>query len=193
MDVAAAHREPPTLWWPDGLEPVEPARARSELVAQYLRRFEPATDIDVAWWTGWSKGTTAKALAGVDTVQRAGGLVLADDAEPTDESEPTAFLPPALDPTPMGWTQRDWFLPADASPLYDTYGNLGPTVWWGDEVVGGWAVRPDGSIATELLTDRGAGARRAVEQAAETLTARLAGTVVVPAFRTPLERRLSTS
>ncbi len=128
--------EPATLWWPDGLEPVEPARARSELVEQYLRRFGPATGNDVAWWTGWSKGTTAKALAAVDTVERTRGLVLADDVEPTDEPEPTALLLPALDPTPMGWKQRDWFLPADASALYDAYGNLGPTVWWGGEVIG---------------------------------------------------------
>ena len=184
--------EPPARWWPDGLEQVEPARARSQLVEQYLRRFGPATGTDVAWWTGWPKGTTARALAGVDTVPRAGGLVLADDAEPTDEPEPGALLLPALDPTPMGWKQRNWFLPDDSSALYDTFGNVGPTVWWGGEVVGGWAVRPDGSVVTELLTERGAEARGAVRQAAEALTARLAGTVVVPSFRTPLERRLST-
>jgi len=93
----------------------------------------------------------------------------------------------------MGWKERDWFLPEDPRPLYDTYGNIGPTLWWGGEVVGGWAVRADGAVVTELLADRGAEARAAVEQAAQALHARLGGTVVLPSFRTPLERRLSAS
>lgn len=184
--------EPAAAWWPGGIEPVEPAQARAQLVEEYLRRFGPATEVDVAWWTGWAKRTTRTALAAVDTVERAGGLVLADDADPVEEPEPTAALLPALDPTPMGWKSRDWFLPEGARELYDTNGNIGPTLWWGGEVVGAWAVRPDGAVATEVLTDRGVEARQAVEAAAETLAKRLEGTVVVPSFRTPLERRLST-
>lgn len=103
------------------------------------------------------------------------------------------MLLPALDPTPMGWKARDWFLPADSRELYDSYGNIGPTVWWGGEVVGGWAVRRDGSIATELLVDRGREAELAVAAAADQLRGRLDGSVVVPSFRTPLERRLSAA
>lgn len=185
--------EPASAWWPDGLEPLDPVQARARLVEAYLRRFGPATETDVAWWTGWAKGATRAALAALDTVELAGGLVLAEDAAPTDEPEPAAVLLPALDPTPMGWKQRDWFLPEDSRPLYDAYGNIGPTVWWDGEVVGGWAVRPDGSVVTELLADRGDDARRAVAAAAEQLAARLGGAVVVPSFRTPLERRLSSA
>ena len=183
--------EPAAARWPGGIEPVEPDRARTELVEAYLRRFGPATEADVAWWTGWTKGATRRALATLDTAELAGGLVMADDTGPTGAPEPTAVLLPALDPTPMGWKQRGWFLPEDHRELYDTFGNIGPTLWWGGEVVGGWAVRPDGSVATELLVDRGDGARRAVDAAARVLAERLAGAVVVPSFRTPLERRLS--
>ena len=185
--------EPSTAWWPGGIEPVEPARARARLVEEYLRRFGPATETDVAWWTGWAKGTTRKALAALDLHERSDGLVLAEDVEPVPEPEPAARLLPALDPTPMGWKERHWFLPPDPAALYDSYGNIGPTIWWGGEVVGGWAARADGSIGTELLVDRGAEARRAVDAAAQDLARRLAGTLVVPTFRTPLERRLSTS
>ena len=60
-------------------------------------------------------------------------------------------------------------------------------------MIGGWAVRPDGSVATEILADRGAQARRGVTDAADALGPRLEGAVVVPSFRTPLERRLSTA
>lgn len=185
--------EPSTAWWPDGIEPVEPAQARARLVEEYLRRFGPATETDVAWWTGWAKGPTRKALAVLDLRDGSDGFVLADDVAPVTEPEPAARLLPALDPTPMGWKERGWFLPPDSAALYDSYGNIGPTIWWGGEVVGGWAVRPDGSIGTELLVDRGAEARRAVGVAAQDLSRQLAGTVVVPTFRTPLERRLSAS
>ncbi len=185
--------EAASAWWPDGIEPLEPAHARARLAQAYLRRFGPATEVDVAWWTGWSKGATRAALSSLDTAGLAGGLVLAHDVEPVAAAEPTARLLPALDPTPMGWKERGWFLPEDSRALYDAYGNVGPTVWWGGEVVGGWAVRRDGSVATDLLVDRGAEARTAVAAAADALTARLDGTVVVPSFRTPLERRLSST
>ena len=183
--------EPATAWWPEGIEPLDRAQASARLVEAYLRRFGPATDTDLAWWTGWSQGRTRAALAGVDTVELACGRVLADDADRTDEPAPTAVLLPALDPTPMGWKQREWFLPPDAGELYDAFGNVGPTIWWGGQVVGGWAVRPDGSIATALLVDAGQEARRSVDEAAVALAGRLGGAVVVPSFRTPLERRLS--
>jgi hypothetical protein len=185
--------EAASAWWPDGIEPLEPAHARARLAQAYLRRFGPATEVDVAWWTGWSKGATRAALSSLDTAGLAGGLVLAHDVEPVAAAEPTARLLPALDPTPMGWKERGWFLPEDSRALYDAYGNVGPTVWWGGEVVGGWAVRRDGSVATDLLVDRGAEARTAVAAAADALSARLDGTVVVPSFRTPLERRLSST
>jgi hypothetical protein len=105
----------------------------------------------------------------------------------------TAALLPALDPTPMGWKERDWYLPADTRPLFDRNGNIGPTIWWGGEVIGGWAVRTDGEIATSLLLDRGAAAARAVRDAADTLRPRLEGTPVVPSFPTPLETELRTT
>ena len=54
-------------------------------------------------------------------------------------------------------------------------------------------MRPVGRVVTRLLTDRGAQAAAAVAAEAERLTGRLGGTVVVPSFRTPLERELSAS
>ena len=183
--------EPGTAWWPGGIEPLDPAAARTRLAERYLRRFGPATEADVAWWTGWPLGRTRAALASLDTAGLAGGLVLADDDGTEEEPAPVAALLPALDPTPMGWRSREWFLPPDPRPLYDAYGNVGPTLWWAGEVVGGWAVRPDGTVATEVLLDRGSEARRALDAAAGQLTERLEGTVVVPSFRTPLERRLA--
>ncbi len=180
--------EPAASWWPDGLPPV--ADARPALAQAYLRRFGPATAADVQWWTGWNGRTTAAALAALDVVDVGCGLVLSDDADPQAPPPPSAALLPALDATAMGWQDRSWFLPADRTPLFDRNGNIGPTVWWDGEVVGGWAVRPDGTLVHRLLVDRGREAADAVEAAVAALQPRLAGAAVVPSFPTPLEKAL---
>jgi hypothetical protein len=180
--------EPAARWWPQGIADVPDANAR--LVEHYLRRFGPATLTDVQWWTGWTLGDTRTALAALDTVDVGCGLVLADDADIPDPAALCAALLPALDSTPMGWKQREWFLPPDSTPLYDTNGNIGPTIWWDGQIIGGWAVRADGSVATRLLVDRGKAAERAVAEQVEQLQPRLEGAKVTVSFPTPLEREL---
>jgi hypothetical protein len=117
--------------------------------------------------------------------------VLADDLEATDAPEPSAALLPTLDPTTMGWKERDWYLGPHAATLFDSNGNAGPTVWWEGRVVGGWAQRRDGEIVFRLLEDVGAEAVRAVE----TEVARMAdwlGTVrFSPGFLPPFQRELA--
>ncbi len=180
--------EAATRWWPRGIAEVPDANV--QLVEHYLRRFGPATPTDVQWWTGWTLGKTRTALAALETVDVGCGVVLADDAEVLDAAPPSAALLPALDSTPMGWKQRDWFLPPDSKPLYDTNGNIGPTIWWDGGVIGGWAVRADGSVETRLLVDCGKAAERAVADQVEQLQPRLEGASVTPSFPTPLEREL---
>ena len=191
------HRwEPAERWRPAGLPAVPEPDARAELVRLWLARFGPGTVADLQWWTGWTLGQTRTALAALETesvdLARTPGLVLAGDREGGAEPEPAAALLPALDPTPMGWKERDFYLSAvDRRAIFDTNGNIGPTLWWDGEVVGGWATRPDGEVAWRLLVDRGAAATEAAAQAAAELQARLGGAVVVPSFRTPLERELA--
>nr|WP_246324573.1 winged helix DNA-binding domain-containing protein [Petropleomorpha daqingensis] len=192
------HRwEPIGQWWPDGLPDVDPIRAQRDLARRWLTRFGPATFEDLQWWTGWTKTTTGQALAQlpIETVDLHGaeGITLTDpDDEPgSEEPEPTATLLPALDPTPMGWKSRDWFLGIDSRSLFDRAGNIGPTLWWDGEIIGSWAVTPHGDVRTTVLADRGVAAAQAIERAAATLQHRLQGAVVTPAARTPLERSIS--
>jgi hypothetical protein len=177
------------------LEPLDPAEARAQLVGLWLGAFGPATEADIRWWTGWTASDARAALASVPHAEvdlgGAVGYVLGDDLEPEPRGEPAAALLPALDPTTMGWKERGWYLGPHAASLFDRNGNAGPTVWWGGQVVGGWAQRKDGGIVHRLLEDVGAEAEAALAAEAESLADWLGTVRITPRFRTPLERELS--
>ncbi|MFI0718843.1 DNA glycosylase AlkZ-like family protein [Streptomyces sp. NPDC021224] len=174
--------------------PEEPARAA--LARAWLRAYGPGTEADLKWWTGWGLGETRKALAaaGAEAVVLDDGATAhaLPDAPAPATADGAALLLPALDPLPMAWRDRGWFLPEGNEALFDRSGNIGPTVWWDGEVIGGWGQRPDGEIAWRLLADRGPEAADAVERAAARLAPALGPVRVTPRFRTPLERELST-
>ncbi|MFK0191323.1 winged helix DNA-binding domain-containing protein [Kitasatospora sp. NPDC090308] len=175
----------------------ERAAAQAELAGRWLASYGPAGEQDLVWWTGWGVREVRAALAACAAVEvgladGTTGFVLPDDLEPVAEPAPWAALLPALDPSVMGWKDRDWYLSPDhRSELVDRSGNLGPTAWWNGRVVGGWAQHPDGEVRFELLTDPGTEARAALAAKAAALRALLAETRVTPRFRTPLERRLT--
>jgi len=183
-------------WLGDPVEQPDEATARARVARRWLARFGPALPEDLQWWTGWTKGHTRAALAALDTVEvdldEGTGIVLADDLEPTPPAEPWVALLPALDPTTMGWKHRAWYLGAHGERVFDDVGNAGPTVWVDGRIVGGWAIRDDGTVATALLEDVGSETRRAIEERAGALEALLAGTVVKARGRrwTPVEQEL---
>ncbi|MGA5101913.1 winged helix DNA-binding domain-containing protein [Streptomyces lavendulocolor] len=180
------------------LPDLPPAEARATLPRAWLASHGPATEADLKWWTGWKVTDVRAALAAVDAVpvdldDGTTGHVLPDDTGRTPAPAPWAALLPALDPTPMGWQARDWYLPAaHRTALFDRSGNIGPTVWWNGRVIGGWAQRPDGEPVWRLLDpDPGHDALTAVEAEAARLHSWLGTTRITPRFRTPLERELS--
>jgi hypothetical protein len=182
-------------WLPGGMAEWSTEAAQAELVRRWLAAFGPGTVADLRWWTGLTAGEVKRALAAVGAVEvdldGVAGLVLADDLAPPPPAEPWVALLPALDPTVMGWSGRDWYLGEHGPTLFDRNGNAGPTVWWDGRIVGGWASRKDGEVAVRLLEDVGADAAAAVEAAAGGLADWLGPVRVTPRFRTPLERELS--
>ena len=174
---------------------LDPAIARAELARRWLAAFGPAPVSDLQWWAGWNGTQTKAALAALPVTEvdldGQAGVALAGDLDFPAEAPSTAALLPGLDPTPMGWQARDWFLGPHGPRLFDRTGNIGPTVWWGGRVVGGWAQRPSGEVACRLLEDIGADAAGAVAAEAGRLQAWLGDARVTPRFRTPLERELS--
>ena len=185
---------PADAWLDEPLPRLEPEAARVELASRWLAAFGPASVTDLKWWTGWTLTQTRAALGAIETVEvdldGVPGLVLPGDLEPKPAPEPWAAFLPSLDPTVMGWKERDWYLGEHASALFDRNGNAGPTVWWNGRVVGGWAGRKDGEVVLRLLEDVGAEGGQAIEAEAEALGAWLGETKVTPRFATPLAKEL---
>ncbi|MFF4792299.1 winged helix DNA-binding domain-containing protein [Streptomyces sp. NPDC001276] len=175
------------------------AGAQLDLLRRWLAACGPATEADLKWWTGWRVTDVRRALAAAGArevrVDEGTAYVTEDDVAPVaGPAEPWAALLPGLDPTAMGWQQRDWYLAPGLRPaLFDGSGNVGPTVWWNGRVVGAWAQRPDGEIVWRILDREGVGAEAEAEIArqARELGSRLGPTRVTPRFRTPLEKELA--
>ena len=174
---------------------IDAGAARTELARRWLTAFGPALAADLQWWAGWTGAQTKAAIAALPVTEvdldGQAGVALADDLEFPDRPPQVASLLPALDPTPMGWQSRSWYLGPHAPALFDRTGNIGPTVWWAGRVVGGWAQRTSGEVVYRLLEDIGADGAAAVAAEAAALEAWLGPSRVTPRFRTPLERELT--
>ena len=188
---------PVQTWLPGGLPELDGDEAAAQLVRRWLRAFGPGTYADLKWWTGWTAALLKRALARVGPVEvalsnGATGFVLSgDDAPVAAPAQPWAALLPALDPAPMGWQERAWYLGAHRERLFDYSGNIGPTIWFNGRIVGGWAQRKDGEVVIALLEDAGADGAAAIAAEAQRVRDWIGDVRVTPRFRTPLERELS--
>ncbi len=179
-------------------EPVTPLDSHDgyrELVRRWLATFGPGTEADIVWWLGATKTVVRRALAELDATQvslDAGdvGWVLPDDVEPPadPDEEPWAALLPVLDPTTMGWKQRDFYLdPDDKAYLFDTNGNAGTTAWWNGRIVGCWVQDDDARVRVVLRPGRaeeiGPGGVAALDVESERLTDWLDGVVISSVYK----------
>jgi hypothetical protein len=180
-------------WLGESLDPPPAPEGVAGLVERWLRAFGPGSVADIKWWLGSTVSAVKRALADVEAVEVGldectTGYLLPDDLEPTPTPEPFPALLPPLDPTTMGWYERDWYLGPYKNQLFDTNGNAGPTVWWDGRIVGGWRQDDDGAVELQMLEDPGRAASEAIEAEAARLTAWFAGTRVLPRFPSPLSK-----
>jgi hypothetical protein len=184
-------------WSPVFAEPLDPHTAAATLARSWLRAYGPGTRADLQWWAGWTVATTKRALADVGAVEvelaEGPGYVLLDDVDPVEPAGPSVALLPGLDPSTMGWKQRDFHLdPAHGPLLFDRNGNGGATIWVDGRIVGGWVQRADGTIALRVLEDIGAERHAEVEQVAHDLERLLGEVRFTPRFPAPLQAELRT-
>lgn len=167
---------------------------RRELVGAWLARFGPATLTDLTWWSGMTKTAIRTALDGLETVpvelEQGEGIVLANDIHEEEDPGPWVGVLPGLDPTAMGWKERDWYLdPTIARSVTDRMGNIGPTVWVDGRILGGWVQRPDGSIATDV-GDLGVEHGRLLDAEIERITTFMGATRAKVRFPAPSQKAL---
>ncbi len=181
-------------WLGGPLPEVDHDQACMDLLGRWLGAFGPATLTDIRWWTGWTARLTKATLSAMDVCEVSlddGGVgyVLPDDLD-TPQVEPWVGLLPGLDPTTMGWKERDWYLGSHAPQLFDRNGNAGPTVWANGEVVGAWGQARDGTIAVKLLAKLDAETEAMIATEARALEDWFGDVRITPRFRTPLEKGL---
>lgn len=167
-----------------------------ELVRRWLQRFGPGTEEDIAWWLGSTRSAVSRALldlAAVEVSLERGGRawLLPDDLDETPAPESWVALLPLLDPTVMGWRDRDFYFDRHRDRLFDRQGNAGTTVWVDGRVVGHWLQDRQGAVELRLLERVSAKAGRALRSEAKRLTGWLGGvrlaSVRSPAYAAELE------
>jgi hypothetical protein len=182
-------------WLGAPLDQPNPEEGHRRLVEGWLRSFGPGTLQDIKWWLGSTVAAVKTSLADLDAVEvdldSRPGFVLPDDQEPDEPVEPWVALLPALDPTTMGWSDRDWYLGDHRALLFDTAGNAGPTVWADGRIIGGWWQNPDGELVVHLLENVDGDTAAALDAEAARLTTWLDGRVVMPRFPSPLAKAVS--
>jgi len=180
-------------WLPGGLGDLDPRQASAELADRWLQRFGPATTVDLQWWMGWTMKKTKQALADCGAVAAdldgEPGWLAADDP-PAGPAEPWVAVLPGLDPTIMGWKQRDWYLPSTSMGVFDSAGNGGPSLWVDGRVVGAWAQTKEGEIHTHYFERVTAAQRREIDQRVEEMKTWIGDTRFTVRFPGDIHARL---
>ncbi|TMF63378.1 MAG: winged helix DNA-binding domain-containing protein [Chloroflexi bacterium] len=100
---------------------------------------------------------------------------------------PWAALLPALDPTALGWKEREFFLDPDFYPaIFDWSGNCGTTAWWNGKIVGAYIQDDAGRVELIVPQDPRRAGRAALNAEAKRLEDWLDGERVTAAYKSPL-------
>lgn len=167
-------------WLDDTPIDLESADGYREIVRRWLHSFGPGTEDDIVWWLGSTKTVVRAALAELEAVAVSldggdTGWLLPDDDATVSDPGPWAALLPVLDPTIMGWKNRDFYLGPHRNQLFDTRGNAGTTAWVDGRVVGCWIQDAAGVVHVRVLESVSADAQRALDADAVRLTEWLGG------------------
>lgn len=125
--------------------------AQRFVIKQYIKNFGPVTEVDMAWWTGFSKSRVReilreilKELTAVKITGLDGQFFILSSQENTikdfqTQSFDTINIVPCLDPYLMGYKYRDRYLDQNIySYVYDLSGNATTTILHKGRVIGIW-------------------------------------------------------
>lgn len=186
-------------WLGEPIVGLDKRESAAELVDHWLRRFGPATETDMVWWFGDTKTLIRNALADIDAVPVVlengdEAWVAADDVADVEQPAPWVRLLPGLDPTSMGWKQRDFYIdPRHVHDMFDQFGNIGPAIWADGQVVGGWVQRDDASIVYELFTKLSSTYAPLLVDAIDQMQTAIGDVIVKPRFPARMQKSLLLS
>lgn len=122
-----------------------------KLVESYLKSFGPATETDIAWWTGLTKTKIRVALERLSSkiayvaISGLDGdfLILRSELEALRKTrlggEPVVNLLPNLDPYLMGYKQRDRYVSSEYfTKVFDRSGNVTSIILVDGRIAGVW-------------------------------------------------------
>jgi len=138
--------------------------ASARLVRHYLQAFGPASERDVAWWTGFTRSRVRAALtelrdelAQIEIRELAGQwLLLEDEVELLQKTrrgrEPAVNLLPILDPYLMGYRERArWLDEAHTANVFDRAGNATSVILVDGRAAGVWDVASAAELCIKLF------------------------------------------
>jgi hypothetical protein len=142
---------------------------------------------------GWTVRRAKQALSDCRAVEAelegATGWLAADDPA-LGPVEPWVAVLPGLDPTIMGWKQREWYLPKTSREVFDSVGNGGPSLWVDGRVVGAWAQAKDGAVHTHYFERVAADRRREIDRRITELKSWIGNTRFTVRFASDIHARL---
>jgi Winged helix DNA-binding domain len=146
------------------LEPMGEREAAMHIVRQYLRSFGPATEHDIAWWSGLGEVSAHIALqhmrGEVIRVQIANRvenyLMLNSEVEACRQApplpQPVVSLLPSHDPYLLGYQDRIRYLETrHTDRAFDQTGNVTSTIVLNGRVIGVWDVIAENCLVKLFL------------------------------------------
>jgi len=161
----ADHAYALTADWLGPIPSVDLERALGELARRYLAGHGPASDRDLARWSGLPLGRARAGLRAIraELTERHDGLV--DLARrPRAARPPGPKLLGAFDPLLMGWTSRDPILGA-AGHIVTRHGMFRPFALIGGQAVATWGL-PGGETTLDPFRRLTSGERGALDREA---------------------------
>jgi len=185
-----------STWLDEPLDRWDAAGGYREVIRRWLFAFGPGTEDDIVWWLGATKGIVRAALLELGAVavtldNAAVGWLLPDDIDEIPDVESwTALLPP-LDPTVMGWKNRDFYLGPHKGSLLDSRGNAGATAWVDGRIVGSWIQDRSGTVRLALFEPISESGKRSLNEQARSLAAWLGNRIAPTLYHSPAARQLA--
>ncbi|MFX0021603.1 MAG: winged helix DNA-binding domain-containing protein [Candidatus Hermodarchaeota archaeon] len=141
-------------------------KALQILVEKYIRRYGPATENDLSWWTGLTKSEIRKRLSVIEpelikikisSIQGICTIFKSDLEGLTNHKafgKPILSLLPKLDPYPMGYKERERYINSENyNQMFDRSGNATSTIFLDGVAIGVWDVeeKPEPTIKYHLF------------------------------------------